>query len=672
MKNIKTLLAVALVAGTLPTFAAKTGDTAVWTGAAGDNLWNTSSVNWKDKTTSENRAFVNGDNATITVKSGATTIKLGEDALQPYKTVFDVGEGAGLTLNGNGKKNFGKGASGFTKNGSGKLTVTSSSEAGFIYTFGPAGFVINGGEVEFNKKKILTTVAAAENPIIVKDGATLTFSAANLPAALSETAVALPIIVSNGTFKLTNTAATHHQLGPLSLSNGTFDYSTLPGQNNELGLFTLTGKLSLSGDTPYVFTTTDANQRKFFAVWHDPYTEFEVADITGNVDPDFTVDMRIHNSCTQTGSAGRQVGGFVKTGDGTMLLNVYTNSFTGNIEVRGGTLQAGVAASTQMKNTYTGGWSHFGDLSVGGRMCTVYTNATVYLPNRQNFGAYEADGNVLGTDFTFVLDGGVLKFQEGCENAIPNLTVRNGGSIFDNAGSSYNGRLMVAGTFKVDGSVPFVWAGNPDEENFNDSLALNANSQTVFDIADVTGDSAVDADFGRDLIVHLSTWKLSPRPTVGFRKIGSGTMRLSHTGSGRSFNGVATVEAGALVLDGGSAALASDIVVNAGAAVGGSGTVSHVTMADGASWRVDAAQSGAMTIAGAFSVPATGTIEVVGAGELQAKVGMLVAQGGLENAGNFANWTVKLNGTVVPDWSIRVSGNKVSVGPRKGLILVVQ
>lgn len=672
MKNAKTLILVAWTVGSLPIYAAKTGNTAVWTGDAGDNLWNTTSVNWKDKTTTENRAFVNGDNATITVKSGTTTIALGEDTLQPYKTVFDVDEGAELTLNGNGKKNFGKGASGFTKNGVGKLTVTSSSEAGFIYTFGPAGFVINGGEVEFNKKKILTTVAAAVNPIVVKDGATLTFSAANLPAALSETAVVLPIVVSNGTFKLTNTAATHHQLGPLSLSNGTFDYSNLPGQNNELGLFTLTGKLSLSGDTPYVFTTSEANEKKFFAVWHDPYTEIEVADITGNDDPDFTVDMRIHNSCTMTGSAGRQVGGFVKTGDGTMLLNVYTNSFTGNIEVRGGTLQAGVAASTQMKNTYTGKESHFGNLSVAGRTCAVYTNATVYLPNRQNFGAYEADGNVPGTDFTFVLDGGVLKFEDGCENAIPNLTVRNGGSIFDNAGSSYNGRLMVAGTFKVDGTVPFVWTDNPDEENFNGSLALNANSQTVFDIADVTGDSAVDADFGRDLIVHLAAWKAEPRPVVGFRKIGAGTMRLSHAGSGRSFNGVATVEAGTLVLDGGSAAEASDIVVNAGAAIGGVGSVSHVTMASGARWRVDAAQSGAMTIAGAFAVPATGTIEVIGASEPQAKVGMLVAQGGLENADNFANWAVSYNGTPMPDWNVRVSGNKVSVGPRNGLFLVVQ
>lgn len=642
-----------------------THDALSWSGAA-SSVWDKSSLNWMTSSGAAT-AFADGNNATIAVGSGEQkTITLGE-AVQPYRTVFDVD--GNLTFSGGGFT-IGKGANAWTKNGSGKLTVTNTREAGFIMSFGGNGFTINGGEVEFNKKKALAAVAFGTNPITVNSGATLTFAAANMLDTLSDQVRTMPIVVNGGTFKLTDTVSTHYQLGPLSLNNGTFDYSTLPGQNNELGLFTLTGKFSVSGNTPYVLSTTDDNQKKFFGVWHNPYTEFEVSDITGNDDPDLTIDLRIHNSCTTTGSAGRQVGGFVKTGDGTMLLNVYTNSFTGNIEVRGGTLQAGVAASTQMKNTYTGKLSHFGDLSVAGRTCTVYTNATLYLPNRQNFGQ-PVVANDPGTDFTFVLDGGVLKFQEGCENVIPNLVVRNGGSIAKCSGRSYEGQLMVAGTFKVDGTEPFVWAAAEEEDSstLSYSLALNASPTTVFDIADVTGDGRVDADFGRNFIVNLSAWKESPKPLVGFVKRGAGTMRLSQAGCGRSFNGDALVEEGALMVDG-DATKAHAIVVSADAAVGGTGSVSAVQLSEGAAWVARADQTEALEIQSDLAVPTRGEVRIVGDLGNVTKVPLFTVRGSLSDAQNLAGWPVKVNGEVKGAWKVVAKGKEVFATNPKGLILL--
>lgn len=257
---------------------------------------------------------------------------------------------------------------------------------------------------------------------------------------------------------------------------------------------------------------------------------FDVAD--GSAVTDLLVSAAITEA-----SGGRSI---TKNGAGTMKLTGY-NTYTGATTVNAGTLEL---------NGASGGWG-----LIRGAV-TVNSSGTLALTGGD------------GTGF-------------GWNSPISSLTV-NGGAVNASGGAhigfggytsvALNGGGTISGNWQWNGDSGVGFSSSGDSTNTisgNLTLRPDSGANHTFNVAD--GAAAVDLQITGNLSDQSpEIWWVSASNLV---KSGNGTLVLS---GNNSYDGATTVSAGRLVVNGNIST--SSTTVQAGATLGGSGTVGAVTV----------------------------------------------------------------------------------------------
>ena len=262
----------------------------------------------------------------------------------------------------------------------------------------------------------------------------------------------------------------------------------------------------------------------------NPYTEFRVADITQNADADVTFRFPFKHVSSLS------AGGMIKTGPGAMVLANAGSTFVGNIEVREGSLVASALKSdTNNAQTVLGNTRLSRSIYVG-------TNATLTFAERNTLGTAEGDTPAVA----IIVDHGTLAISNSGHTTFGALTLDSAAFTYKGGFDATRGVVRLGGRLVLKGSTPYTF-GLPTEGSYG-FINLNASPLTEINVADITGDSAVDASF----VIPFRDFASSNAPTyaAGFVKTGLGTLYLTNAVNNVStFSGDIEVREGVLVAD---------------------------------------------------------------------------------------------------------------------------
>ena len=345
-------------------------------------------------------------------------------------------------------------------------------------------------------------------------------------------------------------------------------------------------------------------------------------------------------------------GGLAKQGAGTFTLNNTNNSFSGNVDVSGGTLDTGTSQG--------GGTNGYLGAVNGARTVTISNGASVVLRANNVFGG---GGKTAATIPAMVVDGATLNTARF--NIVGNLTL-NGASLVNaiptgTDSASYDG-FQFLGSVTVTGSTPSTIGTTTARGNH-----LLGGGTTTFNVADVTGDAAVDLT----VTTNLRDGSGDYSGAAALAKDGAGTMLLT---AANSYSGATTITAGTLEI-GGTGSLANGSyagdIANSGALVISSTahqTLGGVLTGTGPLTKT-AASTGRLTLSGT-SPGYTGTITVnagsIGgtgsvAGPLVVDGGSVAIAGGATLTGLTTNGVTFVGSTAVVLESAVVTGNVYDV-----------
>jgi autotransporter-associated beta strand protein len=369
-----------------------------------------------------------------------------------------------------------------------------------------------------------------------------------------------------------------------------------------------------------------------------PTSTIYVDDLTGDgVTVDDKDDLIVSNKLGtvnangNNGSSFRGNSSFRKAGKGTMVLsNSNYSSATGDIEVVEGKLvMNGTAAGLSMTGA---NWTNAAFGAVAGtrtRTVTVKKDAELEFRKTSTTGPYNTP-----QEWRLVVDGGTLTLANRATTGFGTLELNN--ATFNYALGEGSGWFPSWGLFSVaqklafKGSTPYDLAQTPysdwhdcpyitlgftlssprDDEPIDPSKPMLTNLWNVvdFEVADITGDSATDATIRlpiRDMVNMSYTSYSNPqingytynpwqwcRFRGGVRKTGAGTLCLN---GAITYTHTTEVAAGALLVDS-SIATSSGVTVDSGAWLGGTGTVSAVTVKDGGGFICYAGRNRANTL----------------------------------------------------------------------------
>ena len=317
-------------------------------------------------------------------------------------------------------------------------------------------------------------------------------------------------VQNGGVVSMENTSNNWTQIGALTLVNGGTLSTT--GANDANGTFQLRGDVTVSGNT----TSTIAAA---LGLRGDSGTRiFDVAD--GAAGSDLLVSSFIANGAVGITS------GLTKTGAGTMELRA-NNTYTGSTVVNGGQLLVG-----------TGG-------AIGNSASFTADGGTLSIANNA--------GNSLNAKALTVQNGGIVSMENTSNNwtQIGALTLVNGGTLSTTGANDANGTFQLRGDVTVSGNTTSTIAA---------ALGLRGDSGTrIFDVADGAA--------GTDLLVSSSIVNGAGGITSGLTKTGAGRMVLSGQ---NTYTGTTEINAGSLIING---SVGGDVVVAAGATLGGSGVL---------------------------------------------------------------------------------------------------
>jgi len=291
---------------------------------------------------------------------------------------------------------------------------------------------------------------------------------------------------------------------------------------------------------------------------------------------------------TYSGTLSGTGGSLIKIGTGTTTLTNGTSSFTGNVTVNQGTLEATTANS--------GANSSLG-ARIAGRTITVNAGATMLWSTNNIIGG---GGQSAASLPNIIVNGGT--FNSSRYNMIGNINL-NGGLLTQaasdggnaGAGGSYQGYQFI-GTVTVSGTSPSTITTTNGKGNH---LLGTGTATTIFDVADVTADANTDLTFSAPLLNGSGDY--GNNSVSNLVKNGAGTMRLSvPNANSNAYSGTTKVNAGTFL------AVPTAMSPLASAAV---------TVADGATFGAFNASAAALTIANLTVGAATGgniTLELAG------------------------------------------------------------
>lgn len=503
------------------------GGDLVWTGTA-DGKWGTG-LNWTNADGVVS-AFATGNNVRFDDGASLKTVNLSA-AVTAGNILFECDQNFTLTNAAGGKITY---ANAFVKRGSGTLTVGCT---GHTYT---NDIRIEAGTLVANVPNAGSSLglAAVERQIYVSTNATLRLAERNTFGGANVTNLTAKIFVDQGLLEFGKPGGVKgvNTLGDLTLNNAVMAYTNM-GEGT-YGFLKVCRKFSLMGSQPYDFS--DCNRTDIFMLLNSgPYTEFNVADITGNADADVTFRFPFKH----VANVGYYDTGLIKTGPGSMVLASAASTFRGDIEVREGELVA-AAPKTDTYSTLT----VLGNALVS-RSVYVGTNAVLTFMERNTLGAAEAATPAVA----ITVDHGALNITtNNGHTTFGALTLDNGTFTYKGGYDATRGVMRLGGKLTLKGETPYTF-DLPSGASYC-FINLNASPLTEINVADITGDSAADAFF----IIPFKDFASSNSPTyaAGFIKTGPGTLYLTNAVNNySSFSGDIEIREGVLVAEtaGGSA-----------------------------------------------------------------------------------------------------------------------
>lgn len=270
---------------------------------------------------------------TVGALKGSGNLRLGDGTLTTLGTVDAEFSGV---ISGNG---------GFIKKGIGKQTLlnaTHSFEGDLVLEQGS----LETGPVAGNGTSGFLGAVNGQRTVSTATGTTLIFRQANVFGGSLKTADSIPMLKLDGTLQTIR----FNILGNTRLQNGGRLVNSSTETAAEYGGFQFLGTVTVDGTGPASTITSDASTRQIHLMGGSSIT-FEVADVTGNADPDLIV-----SSVVTDGSGDYPgVGGLVKSGPGTMSLSGM-NTYSGETSVTAGVLAVnGNAIADANRLSITGG-----------------------------------------------------------------------------------------------------------------------------------------------------------------------------------------------------------------------------------------------------------------------------------------------------------------------------
>ena len=666
-----------------------------------DATWDTSTATWKMDGSDLLRTYANGSNVVIGPDFTGSLVSFGA-WLQPGYVVFDSASDIvlGPAQNNNG---LGGNTRSLSKRGSGKLTVQNGWNGNKCPWHVYAGILSSEDKSTSANTTPFGSFSNYEPTIYVPDGAALENPSSTMLGAKTDTAEAEDkcvnvVVYTNGVFRPGITGSYQYPYSAvrdLILDGGTLDTSKKGAWGS--GALKVTRKLAFKGTSPYVLK--ENSQAWMLALASSRQTEIAVDDITGDAEADVTFDSLMLGRASETAVTGFRktgagtlvfkkaiedgtakdsqrgwvgVNGTIAVDEGTLVLENANSTFTGDIEISG-TLMPGkagsVSAPTDLSKT------RMGSLMADRRIVLDGPDARLPVLCYWAFGNREAYTNE-AVPATFVATNGAT-FVFGDASAVrpiavPNLWICDSAVAF-NDGDYGTGVGMVAGTFKVTGTTPVTVAPAAGKACqylcLNPAAGMNEGStlQTVFDVADVTGDAAADLTFTMPFgapyfaMENVGSGIYKDGVEVGFRKTGDGTLSLAYNRNSFGANGIGEPN-GTLAVEGGTLDLRvavpkATIAVSSGAAIcgglasvsGGNVYVKAVNFAAGGGIAATDGATDAVRATESVSFGANGFIDVTTASGIGKecspttvfKIGSSAAVSGVAN---LENWTLRVNG----------------------------
>lgn len=463
------------------------------------------------------------------------------------------------------------------------------------------------------------------------------------------------------------------QFGPLTLNNAKFDYSGWDYGDAGKGAIAFTGKVTFRGTNAYSLVQSSSKSsrkdRQKICLWDEPLTEFCVDEITdGKSDVVLAHDL-INRPNGKSG--------FIKSGTGTLQLGVAGNycgngsDYSGDIVVREGVLQVGPDSQTEFTGSYLGRWN----TTMAERTLTIEENGTLYIPNRALFAFTTTNAQQNAK----AVVRGKFKVGDGQFVIWPKLEMDGGTLDFGAGGKAGYGSLVIGALSFVGNKAQTIVLPAGQSADYSTMISVNTYPSTVIDVADSTADSAVDATIERPLgicEVHRNN-----NLKGGFVKKGLGTLRLTSAAVYNNqyrLNGGVDVVGGALLVDGRVLEIATNVLVGAGAYLGGTGVVSRVTIAAGGGLCARAMVSAPLNVTGKLTIEGVGSIRIdgLGSGDLEnVNLQVVTASGGVEGAENLNSWKVYAGGVDVSERiRLRLNAAGTSIGCKsiKGLLMLIR
>ena len=561
------------------------------------------------------------------------------------KTTFHVADITGgsepdVTFDIAFKNTLNQSASGLIKTGPGTLKLL---HTGSTFT----------GDIEVREGELLTATpqhnanatttlgnAQVRRVFRIHDGAALTFSERNTLGSGSITSMPVEIIVEQGgAFNVANGLNT---VGSLTLNGGAFTHTD--GFSSDWGILKVCDRWTFGGTTPYTFLASGYNN-SFINLNHAPKTTLHVEDISGDSAPDAIFEILFKNTLNQPTS------GFVKTGPGTLELRNRESTFTGDVEIREGTVSLN---SSSWGNNVA--MSPLGN-PLAARRITVSTNATLQLKMRNSLSAIVATNTL--TAEIYVDHGTLMLGETGAApgvNVLGSLTLDNGELHYSNMYNTSYGFMKICRRFTLKGTAPYDF---PDTGETGCFMSLNMGLHTIFDVKDITGDSVPDATFRFQLRNNAN----SNANPCGIVKDGEGTMRLT---AASAYTRDTLISNGVLQVDG-SIATSPTVTVFTNGWLGGTGTVNNVAVQTGGGFAAAQGQMHPLSIAGNLTLEPGGIVRVSNPDGLpggQVNVTFAEVTGSIIGAQNLADWTVDIEG--VPsdsaNYRVRLQGKRLVAG----------
>ena len=481
------------------------------------------------------------------------------------------------------------------------------------------------------------------------------------------------------------------------------------------------GDVAFLGTNTYVLGngSVDGRLSRFCFGTVDRPSEVYVAEISGAGVPDDTPDVTFNAHLMDAPpwykyanvSGARKITGtnhvaqavnMRKTGPGMLSLNSNLSDTAGRIEVAEGVLylQAGGPGSGNARFECPTN-SVLGNLSSPNLFVSVLTNGTLWITKTDAFGQANAVNN-----FTIAVTNGVLRQGKDLSNAMPFLDLYDATLEYSGANTGSSGDIDAAkpwGTFifeqpvRFDGTRPYNLQNRDGTSYFSlgwqaDSYqtpsttysgSIEQHGKTEFYVADITTNAEVDVTIGVVLKFPChwggnntaNLYKYTYFRT-GLLKTGPGTLRLNCGTAANKYYAEATrVNGGTLLVDA-QTFNSTNIFVQTGAYVGGTGTVARVTVEAGGGFTAAPGQTGALTVS-AVQLPAGGEValDIPYIGEEEAMAGYripVVKSAGLEGA----RWNVTVNGEPAPNGyaanAIVQNGVVYGVISRSGTIFMIR